>query len=465
MKFCTKSWRDHLAEALHLLNEVQHPFLEAHWQRYGYPTIVTFNDRDETPYPKDDLLQLYDASLQATRNQEVNYYRNLRTALDPVRGVLRAHPALSRALGHMIGNDKFMVEIANGASLTWLSLIVVGLMQRANEFSRLGFENAAIELGSLLDASVATSRVEIPHDLDLGYDVLLFSGPKINRPIEMKPGLTVVPFLTLEAWIQPSWIRDYLPEHLERRDWRQIGAVVRPFRWRPRMRRINRPSNRMMPSRPGFEEEAFSFLELLAVSNQTPIIPFALLSDCLHKAAFLLLGKTQNPGSKQHVGFVDWRHDPFRKPPELHENAVRQAVSAYECRESPTFKRLELVRRRLSEALARRGRFALDDRILDVSQSIELMLEIRANNVGRKFVSELADLLSSDEEHNAAIRTAAKKFYNVRSAIVHGPSDDHRKRLMQDRAQAFRSGFNLAQQAYFKLIFDNNQQARSKVRF
>ena len=458
MKFCIKSWRDRLTASLQFLAEVQPPFLEAYWQRHGYPTIVTFNDRDETPYPRDDLLQLYDSSLLATRNQEVKYYRKLRAALDPVRGVLRSHPALGRALGHMAGNDKLMVEIGNSASLTWLSLLVVGLMQRANEFSKLGLENATEELGALLDASMTSSRAEIPRDLNLGYDVLLFSGTKIDKPIEFKPELTVVPFASLEAWVEPSWIRDYLPEHVDRRDWRQIGAVVRPFRWRPRMQRMNQPSSLMMPPKPSFEVEAFSFLELLAVSNQTPIIPFLLVNDCLHRAAFSLLGKSRNPGSKQHVGFVDWRHNPFRKPPELHKNAVRQAVGAFACRESTAFKRLELVRRRLSEALARNGRFSTDDRILDVSQSIELMLEIRANNVGKKFVSELADLLSSDDEHNEAIRKAAKKFYDVRSAIVHGPSDDYRRRLMQDRAKAFRSGFNLAQQAYFKLIFDNNQQ-------
>lgn len=456
MTFCTKSWRDRLVDTLHLLHEVQSPFLEAYWRRHGYPVVVTFNGRDETPYPKDDLLWLYDTSLEATRNEEVKYYRKLRAALDPVRGILRSHPALSRALGPMVGNDKFMVEMANGASLTWLSWFVVGLMQRASEFSTSGFESAAEELGALLNASMTTLSAEVPRDLDLGYDALLFSGPKIDRPLELKSGLKVVPFASLEAWVEPSWIRDYLPEHVDRRDWRQIGAIVRPFRWRPHMARMNKPSDKMMPSRPGFEEEAFCFLELLAVSNQTPIIPFVLVNDCLHQAATLLLGKLRGPGSKVHVDTVDWRHDPFRNPPKLHENAIQQAVSAFERRETSAFKRLELVRRRLSESLAREGRFALDDRILDVSQSIELMLEIRGNNVGKKFVSELADLLSSDAEHNAAIRAAAKKFYNVRSAIVHGPSDEHRRRLMQERALTFRSGFNLAQQAYFKLIHDKN---------
>lgn len=342
MTFCTKSWRDRLVDTLHLLHEVQSPFLETYWQRHGYPVVVSFNGRDETPYPKDDLLWLYDTALEARRSEEVKYYRKLRAALDPVRGILRSHPALSWALGPMVGNDKFMVEMANGASLTWLSLFVVGLMQRASEFTTSGFESAAEELGALLNASMTTLSVEIPRDLDLGYDALLFSGPKIDRPIELNSGLKVVPFASLEAWIEPSWIRDYLPEHVNRRDWRQVGAIVRPFRWRPHMTQMNKPNDKMRPSRPDFEEEAFRFLELLAVSNQTPISPFVLVNDCLHQAATLLLGIIRGPGSKVHVNSVDWRHDPFRNPPKLHENAIQQAVSTFERRETSDFKRLEL---------------------------------------------------------------------------------------------------------------------------
>lgn len=112
------------------------------------------------------------------------------------------------------------------------------------------------------------------------------------------------------------------------------------------------------------------------------------------------------------------------------------------------------MRRRLAESRARDGRFLLDDRILDVSQSIELMCEIKGTGIGKKIQSAMIEMLAFDDEHGVAIRKAIKQFYDVRSAIVHGPSDEHRKRLMRERKRVFRSGFNLAQQAYFKLLLE-----------
>ncbi|MEJ5218912.1 hypothetical protein WG622_11705 [Cognatishimia sp. D5M38] len=449
-----KSWQGRLAEALEKLEIAQRPYLERHWQVRGYPPTIHFNDEDVTPYPRDDVLELYDTVLRAKSHREVAYFNDLRSALDPVRGVLRSHPALQRALGHLAGQDKFLIEIANGTSLTWLTVLVVGLMERAREQAEKGFEQAATELGLLLNKSIASSHRSDPLELSLGYDVLLFFGPQIDRQIDIGPDLIVMPFAAVQDWVDSEWIRDFVPEQVDRRDWRQIGAIVRPFDWKPYLHRMNCPRERPIEKRPNFEQDAMSFLELLAISNQTPFIPFAFIDDCIHRAALLLLGKFRNSGGTQRVGIVGRRHDPFRSPPRLHQNSVRQALGAFDLRHSPSFERLAPVRRRLSESLARDGRFVLDDRILDVSQSIELMFEIKGTKIGKQIQLAMSDLLASDEVHGQEIRKATKKFYDVRSAIVHGPSDEHRKRLMHDRVRVFRSGFNLAQQAYFKLLLE-----------
>jgi hypothetical protein len=347
-----------------------------------------------------------------------------------------------------------MIEIANGSSLTWLSVMVVGLMERSNELAKQGFEAAVAEVGSLLDVSMTPSEVDVPGDLDLGYDVFLFFGAQFDQQIEIKSGLIAMPFSSLRDWVDVDWIRDFVPEHVDRRDLRQIGAIVRPFRWRPRLQRMNKSSLGRMQTRPTFEEDALSFMELLAISNQTPITPVVLLNDCIHRVAFQLLGKPHGSGGMYRAGFVSKKHDPFRSPPKLHQSAITQALSAFTVRDGTAFKRLALVRRRLAESLARDGRFLLDDRIIDVSQSIELMCEIKGTGIGKKIQSAMAEMLASDDEHGVAIRKAIKQFYDVRSAIVHGPSDEHRRRLMHDRERVFRSGFNLAQQAYFKLLLE-----------
>ncbi len=454
MSFCIESWQERLASALCKLEATQAPYLERHWQRNGYPATISFNGQDETPYPSSDVQDLYDAALRSSNPAETDYLKTLRSALDPVRGVLRSHPSIGSALGRMAGNDKFMVEIANGTSLSWLTLLVVGLMERSKELSDKDFETATGELVALLEASRTAKPTAIPNGIGTGYDVLMFFGPKIEKHIEIKPNLLVLPYAELHDWIDPDWIRDFVPEQVDRRDWRQIGAVVRPFKWRPHLHRMNRPGEQEMQIRPSFENDAWSFLELLSVSNQTPIIPFVCINDCIHRAAFLLLGKSRNSGGSQTVGNVGKRHNPFHEPPRLHQNAIEIALSAFELRHKPSFERLAPVRRRLAEALARDGRFLLDDRILDVSQSIELMFEIKGTGIGKKIQSAMCDLLAVDSEHREEVRKATKQFYDVRSAIVHGPSDDYRKRLMQDRGQAFRSGFNLAQQAYFKLLHE-----------
>lgn len=454
MTFNTESWRERLVKTLRFLEATQRPYLERHWQTNGYPTKVSYNGQDETPYPSSDLLNLYDSALIASRKEEAAYFAKLRIAFDPVRGVLRSHPALGRALGHIAGNDKFMVETANGASMTWLSMLIVGLMKHSNEMAKQGFEVAVAELSALLDASMRSSAVDIPNDLDLGYDLILFFGPQLEKRIEIQPDLIAMPFSELRDWVDADWIRDFVPEHVDRRDLRQIGAIVCPFRWQTRLRRINQSDGGAMRTRSSFEGDALSFLELLAISNQTPTIPFVLINDCIHRVAMELLGKIWTSGGTYPIGFVGRKHNPFRNPPKLHKAAIQQALSAFDARDTATYGRLTLVRRRLAEALARDGRFLLDDRILDVSQSIELMCEIKGTGIGKKIQSSMASLLASDEEHDAAIRKAIKHFYDVRSAIVHGPSDSHRQGLMRDREPVFRSGFNLAQQAYFKLLLE-----------
>ncbi len=452
MTFSLTSWCDRLAPALINLANVQVPFLEAYWQASTYPARMSFNGKDETPFPNDDLVHLYAFALCASSSVEKKYFKSLREALDPVRGILRSHPALARALGSQIGNDQFYVKILNGTSLTWLAPIVAGLLERANENGEGGYEKAANELGFLLDLSCTTLEIDAPSGLNLGYDLLLFHGPEIRNEFEIQEGLMIKPAAELSDYLDREWVRDFVPDEMDRRDWRQIGAVVRPFRWRPALRR--KPDFREEPpSRPTrFSDDALTFLELLSVANQTPVLPFALIHGCVHRSACGLLGLAHGHGGLQPIGQVGRRHDPFRAPPQLQTSAINLAKQAYDNRKGEEFERLEPIIHRLSEALARVGRFSANDRVLDVSQSLELVFKPKGAGISRQLQNGMADLLGFDEPHKDEIRAAIKQFYDVRSAIVHGATDARRKRHLEGRQKAFISGFNLTQQALFKMI-------------
>ena len=455
MTYSLNSWCARLAPSLSHLAKVQEQFLEAYWQASSFPTHVSFNGKDETPFPKDDMVHLFDLARSASRSVEKEYYKPLREALDPVRGILRSHPTLARALGTGIGNEYFHVRILNGTSLTWLTQIVAGLLERAHKDGDGGFASAANELGSVLDLSSTTLGNDVPNGLDLGYDLMLFHGPEIRNEFEIQGGLIVKPAADLSDYLDREWIRDFVPEEMDRRDWRQTGAVVRPFHWRPGFRR--KTDYRDEPPRwpPRFEDDALTFLEFLSVANQTPIIPFMLMHGCLHRSAHGLLGLAHSQGGFQPIRQVGRRHDPFRAPPRLQKSSIDLAKQAYGKRKGHEFERFAPIIYRLSEALARLGRFGANDRILDISQSLELMFRPSGGGISRQLQDGMAELLGVDEKHKDDIRAAIKQVYDVRSAIVHGATDARRKRHLEGRQRAFISGFNLTQQALFKMILSD----------
>ena len=155
--FDEKAWEESLASALAALSAVQEPFLEAYWQANGFPTQITFNGRDETPFPSDELYDLYESALHAGRFGNAEYYKPLRASLDPVRGVLRSHPSLTRALGVLLGNNDLQVGILNGSSWTSLSHLITGQMARREARSETSFVGAVAEL------TIATPRHEHLH--------------------------------------------------------------------------------------------------------------------------------------------------------------------------------------------------------------------------------------------------------------------------------------------------------------
>ncbi|WP_436397721.1 hypothetical protein [Roseobacter sp. S98] len=456
MTYTLNTWCDRLGPALSRLAEVQEPFLEEYWQANSYPTRVTFNGVDETAFPKDDIAHLYDLARMASRSAEKKYFKPLCEVLDPVRGILRSHPSLARALGKRIGNDEFHVEILNGKSLTWLTQMVAGLLERALDHGDGGYRKAANELGSILDLSSTTLEVDVPNGLDLGYDFLLFHGPEIGNEFEIQEGLVVKPAAALSDYLDREWLRDFVPAEMDRRDWRQIGAVVRPFKWRPAFRRKTDYREERPSWPPRFEDDALTFLEILSIANQTAILPFMLMHGCVHRSAHALLGLAHSQGGYQPISLVGRRHDPFRTPPQLQNSSIDLAKEAFSKRSDEEFKRLAPIIHRLSEALARLGRFGANDRILDVSQSLELMFRPKGGGISRKLQDGMAELLGIDEAHKDDIRTAIKQFYDVRSAIVHGATDARRRRNLEDRQSAFISGFNLTQQALFKMLLNDD---------
>ncbi len=107
---------------------------------------------------------------------------------------------------------------------------------------------------------------------------------------------------------------------------------------------------------------------------------------------------------------------------------------------------------RLAEALSREGRFADEDSILDVAVALERLFKPSQGRISEKLQKAVVDCLGAKGEDAERIRLQVKHFYDVRSAIVHGPKDEKKERLLRDKPKGFQNGFETARRSLFKIL-------------
>ena len=133
----------------------------------------------------------------------------------------------------------------------------------------------------------------------------------------------------------------------------------------------------------------------------------------------------------------------------MRPKALAEAQEAFRCRETARYQRMAAIVTRLSEALARNGRFAVADRVQDVAMALERMYVPDENNIGRKLRNRTARFLGTDAASEQRIKDDVRELYDVRSDIVH----NRLHKLTPERVQsAFVQGFDLARQSLFKLL-------------
>ena len=447
--FDAEAWVDRLGAVLPALARAQEPYLQAYRQHNPREQVIV-DGRDETPFPLDDVRMVYAQARYSRRFGREAEYAALRAALDPARHALLSHPSLKRVAvaGRLVGeNDFWMRTVSNGGSISAGDLIA-GLMARAAELSGDGFRAAAHELNALLSLAGDDDAAEVLGDLDEGCDALLFYGLTVTERIDVEEGMAIVPFGEVRRFVNQAFVEELAPAGAGFHGWRSVGALIRPFRWRPALRRrggLNEP----MRHPPGpFTPKARTFLDLLAVSHETPVLPLAAVSDCIDRSAGRLLGRgEQSPGA-----FQKWTADGldgFDECPALQAGAFDEAREAFENRESARFRSMARFVVRLAEALARDGRFAMHDKVVDVAIALEGMYELPRWKKLRKLEDRVCGLLGGDGDDLDRNRKSVRNLYAARSEVVHSGSGEASPFR---NGAAFVTGFDLARRSLFKLL-------------
>ena len=264
-EFGAEDWIERLARALGKLSAGQERYLQEYYRQHPRVHDVSEEPGNNTPaFPLDDVRDLYAMAHHSHVFGEEEYYAPLCAVLDPARNILRSHPMLAGVINSIIGRDEFYLEILNTGQSTSSGDLIAGLMARAAELSGDRFRTAAGELNVLLDpAAEKRECAGVPGGLDVGYDVVLFYGLTLKERIDIANGMALLPFDQVRAFVDKDLVEELAPRGAVFYGWRSVGAVVRPFRWRPVFRRPGYLSD-SQPRRPELSfQEARGFLELL----------------------------------------------------------------------------------------------------------------------------------------------------------------------------------------------------------
>lgn len=451
--FDEKMWEVRLELVLNALADAQEPFLKAYWQANGRPTQITFNGQNETPYPSEDVARLYEATGFAKHDGDQEYFAPLRTALDHVRNVMRLHPSLTCISSTVFGEEGLQVGILNARSFTSLSRLIVGQMARRDACPDKRFRTSIIELNSLLQLSGGRQSHPLSNRLDIGYDIALFHGARILDTVELGKGYSLMPYSRLREHIDDEWLEDVAPEQFRHRNWDSICAVVHHFRWKPEIRPPNSHSDslvrRMTPS---FDGRVSAFANLLAVFTGMPHRWMMTIEGCVPRASSDLLGLIHNCGSTRKGRPIGHLFGPFRVPPIVDPALIKNARQHVFEIDVGAYAELAPVIQRLADALARDGRYAREDKVLDVAVSLERLFKPTGRRISLDLQNAVADTLGASGESKAQFRDQVKHFYDVRSAIIHGPVDAKKKQLLTETGEAFQNGFELARASLMKKL-------------
>ena len=447
--FSAKDWIDRLTPALSNLAKIQDPYLAEYYrQNPSWHTVDEERGGEAAVFPLDDLRDLYSTARRSKVSGEAEIYEPLLEALDPVRHTLRSHPTLSRVVSPIIGQDEFYMEILNSGGLTSLTDLIAGLITRATELSSDRFRTAAAELNGLLFPAPVDSPSVVPGELDAGYDAVLFYGLTFEEPIEITDGMVVLPFEQTRRFVDKSLVDKLAPPAASYHGWRSLGAVVRPFRWRPVFRRTGYIKDGVPRQTRTFYRDAKIFLDLLAVAHATPVLHLATMSDRIDRSVHRLLGRLDHSSSYSR-GHSAQNFDGFDLCPEPRPKALDEAKEAFKNRSSERYARLATIVSRLSEALVRDGRFSDEDKTVNVVKVLERMYGQPRKQISLKLQNRASSYLEIDSSNRERIKESIKELYNTRSEIVHSRWGNNSP---ENKLKAFDKGFDIARRTLFKLL-------------
>ena len=253
-EFNAEAWIERLAQLFPPLALAQEPFLREYQERHA--RVIDLRDGRPPPFPLADLRLLYAEVRNGRLLGMEAHYAPLRAVLDPVRYAMLSHPEFEKVAvtGRLIGDNHFSLEIPGSDGDIYMGTLTAGLMARAAELPEDSFRTAPRGLNAFLSPVGDGAAADTLGSLDEACDMFLFHGLTLSERIEVADGMVLLPYEEVLRFVDREFVRDFVPSGAGFHDWRPVGAVAWPFRWRPELRRRGNMNKRMGPTPAFFPE-------------------------------------------------------------------------------------------------------------------------------------------------------------------------------------------------------------------
>ena len=455
-------WVNRLERALAQVSEIEGRYLDeiADWRRQPERSERDPPHASQISDPAGDLRSFYHRARYGKGRYFEKRYGPLRAALHDAELVLGRHKALLAVVKVGTRGEEFWLDtVAQGGLRTRLDL-VSGLMGRARQVGKDGFRVASRELKILLDLSLEEGFPPVPNKLTVGYHVSLFYGIQLSKGVEIADDMTAVPLEQTSAFLNRGVLKDVAPRIAEQHKWNAVGAILKPFRWKPILVSQGDEPKRQLDWGGSFKEDARAFIEILSVCHGVPVVTLMNIPYCIDRTASLLLSRLHQHASRSYKAWV-WSVSGLTKSHQLDIDALNQAKQIFGA-DRLRYQQFAPIVSRLSEALARTGQYAADDKILDAAIALERMYELDQGEISFKLKTRAACFLESDTKARLHVFKDVEEFYGARSGIVH-KRESKKQPSTQSRRDAFNKGFDVARRSLVKLLQEGSPQNWNEV--
>ena len=354
------------------------------------------------------------------------------------------HPGITRNTGG-VGNDlATFVVMPSGGSLLQLSILARLLTKSA---LMRGCVEAVDHLETFLSLS-AGGRVP-------GCEIWIFRGLTLSGEVEIAPGLEIIGY---QRAAERGLVKVEHPDMVgTTSDYAAMNALVlaREMTWGPCLvppRTSRDESPRITPEfrwAPGCGTgTAFDFLTV-CTSHEIQIL---FISYSAPEFVDVIPSFISGSGS----GYTPSEGWSTKELTEDHVCHLQEILRLWSDFKSDEREALEMAVNRLSSSIYRnRGRFWLQDRILDAATCLEIMYQLRPPELTNKLATRAAHLLAKETDKRIEIFDQVDAFYDARSNIAHGGKGKRQgkgKKKATDFKEAADLGFTLASKSLRALL-------------